>query len=133
MDAITDHIVQQMDIDSDTESEIFSTTSEGPPSSVAYTNERSMGTTSSGTSYELDPSSRSSSPMSIISLTESMRANILYRQEYGRGLNNYAEIYRLPVDDEEFARLGTVAHPFFCSLDRNLFSGKMSNIACLSR
>jgi hypothetical protein len=109
MGTITDHILQQMDIDSDSESEVFSTVSDGPPSSVAYTNARSM---TSGTSYELDPTTRSSSPMSVISLTESMRANILYRQEYGRGLNNYSEIYRLPVDDEEFERLGTVAHSF---------------------
>lgn len=111
MGTITNHM-PQMDIDSDSESEVFSTVSEDPPSSIAYTNERGMGTTSSGTSYELDPLTRSNSPMSIISLTESMQANILYRQEYGRGLNNYAEIYRLPVDDEEFARLGTMAHPF---------------------
>jgi len=98
-----------MDIDSDSESEVFSSVSEGPHS-VAYTNARSMTTASSGTSYELD--TRSSSPMSVISLTDSMRANVLYRQEHGRGLNNYSEIYRLPVDDEEFERLGTVARPF---------------------
>ena len=112
MGTITNHISQQMDIDSDSESEVLSTVSEDPPSSIAYTNERSMTTASSGTSYELDPSTRSSSPMSVISLTDSMRANILYRQEYGRGLNNYSEIYRLPVDDEEFERLGTLAFPF---------------------
>jgi hypothetical protein len=112
MGAITNNISQQMDIDSDSESEVLSTVSEGPPSSVAYTNERSMITASSGTSYELDPSTRSSSPMSVISLTDSVRANILYRQEHGRGLNNYCEIYRLPVDDEEFERLGMVARAF---------------------
>lgn len=102
-----------MDIDSDTESEIFSTVSDGPPSSIAYTHARSMITTSSGTSYEIDPPTRSNSPMSVISLTESMETSILYRQEYGRGLNNYSEIYRLPADDEEFERLGTVAASFF--------------------
>lgn len=29
-----------------------------------------------------------------------------FKQEYGRGLNNYSEIYRLPADDEELERLG---------------------------
>jgi len=30
----------------------------------------------------------------------------IYRQEYGRGLNNYSNVYRLPADEEEFDRLG---------------------------
>ncbi|KAL6304917.1 S-adenosyl-L-methionine-dependent methyltransferase [Sparassis latifolia] len=48
---------------------------------------------------------RSASPVpSVFSMTGSMRA-AAYTLEYGRGLNNYSEIYRLPADDEEFERL----------------------------
>ncbi|KAJ7148906.1 hypothetical protein C8R46DRAFT_863290, partial [Mycena filopes] len=28
-----------------------------------------------------------------------------FKQEYGRKLNNYSELYRLPADDEELDRL----------------------------
>lgn len=55
------------------------------------------------TSY--DASMRSPSPaLSVIPITDSMRERIL-RQEYGRGLNNYSEVYCLPADDEEWDRL----------------------------
>jgi hypothetical protein len=65
----------------------------------------SRSTVSSATSQ--DVSMRSSSPApSVYSVTSSLRA-ASYRQEYGRGLNNYSEVYRLPADDEEFDRLGT--------------------------
>lgn len=87
-----------MDIDSDTESEIFSLAS-GPSASV------SGSVASSLTSYEVDRSMRSASPVSVVSVTESMQAQI-YRQEYGRGLNNYSDVYRLPADEEELDRLG---------------------------
>jgi hypothetical protein len=33
-----------------------------------------------------------------------------YRQEFGRGINNYSEVYRLPADEEELARLGASSH-----------------------
>lgn len=76
---------------SDFESDIFSTRS----------------TVSSATSH--DASMRSGSPApSMYSVTSSLRA-ASYRQEYGRGLNNYSEVYRLPADDEEFDRLGTTS------------------------
>ena len=74
---------------SDSESDIFSTRSAA----------------SSATSH--DVSMRSSSPApSVYSVTSSLRA-ASYRQEYGRGLNNYSEVYRLPADDDELDRLGT--------------------------
>jgi hypothetical protein len=63
---------------------------------------------SSYTSYERtnqDSQSRSPSPASVISLTDSLQTHI-YRQEFGRGLNNYCDVYRLPADDEEWLRLG---------------------------
>ncbi|KIP11739.1 hypothetical protein PHLGIDRAFT_63365 [Phlebiopsis gigantea 11061_1 CR5-6] len=48
---------------------------------------------------------RSASPgPSVFSIGSSLRVNA-YRHEYGRGLNNYSEVYRLPADDEELDRL----------------------------
>lgn len=50
---------------------------------------------------------RSSSPApSVRTMTSSIRA-AAYRHEYGRGLNNYSDVYRLPADEEELERLGT--------------------------
>ena len=49
---------------------------------------------------------RSASPApSVMTMTSSIRA-AAYRHEYGRGLNNYSEVYRLPADEEELERLG---------------------------
>lgn len=49
---------------------------------------------------------RSASPTrSVMSMTSSIRATA-YRHEYGRGLNNYSEVYSLPADEEELERLG---------------------------
>jgi hypothetical protein len=73
---------------SDVDSDIFSTSSAA----------------TSATSY--DASMRSGSPApSVYSVTSSIRA-ASYRHEYGRGLNNYSEVYHLPADDEELDRLG---------------------------
>ncbi|KAI0094532.1 hypothetical protein BDY19DRAFT_901695 [Irpex rosettiformis] len=48
---------------------------------------------------------RSTSPTrSVMSMTDSLRA-AAYRHEYGRGLNNYSEVYSLPADEEELERL----------------------------
>lgn len=60
---------------------------------------------SSYTSYDVSMRSVSPTP-SVWSVTSSLRAKA-FKFEYGRGLNNYSEIYRLPADDEELARLGT--------------------------
>lgn len=66
---------------------------------------------SSKTSMDMSMRSQSPAP-SVFSATSSLRAQA-YRQEYGRGLNNYSEVYRLPADDEELDRLGVVkATPF---------------------
>ncbi|KAF9486357.1 S-adenosyl-L-methionine-dependent methyltransferase [Pholiota conissans] len=83
-----------MDVDSDTESDVFSMASL-PSQSVSG---------SMASSYERDPDVRSASPVSVISISSSMRA-ASYREEYGRNLNNYSDIYRLPADDEELQRL----------------------------
>ncbi|KAF9817961.1 hypothetical protein IEO21_03036 [Rhodonia placenta] len=58
---------------------------------------------SSATSYDWEMRSGSPAP-SAYSMTSSLRV-ASYRHEYGRGLNNYSEVYRLPADDEEFERL----------------------------
>jgi hypothetical protein len=60
---------------------------------------------SSATSYDVSMRSGSPAP-SLYSVTSSVRA-ASYRHEYGRGLNNYSEVYQLPADDEELDRLGT--------------------------
>ncbi|KAH9486365.1 Putative ATP-dependent RNA helicase [Psilocybe cubensis] len=88
-----------MDVDSDTESEINSVRSGMPPPS-----ESDYSMASSLTSYDVDPSMRSESPESVLSLTDSMQANF-QRQEYGRGLQTYSELYRLPADEQELERL----------------------------
>jgi hypothetical protein len=44
----------------------------------------------------------------MYSVTSSIRA-ASYRQEFGRGLNNYSEVYTLPADDEELDRLGILS------------------------
>ncbi|KAF8559931.1 S-adenosyl-L-methionine-dependent methyltransferase [Imleria badia] len=62
-----------------------------------------------------DISMRSASPApSVFSVTSSLRAQA-YRQEYGRGLNNYSDVYRLPADDEELERLDK-QYEMFCKV-----------------
>lgn len=58
------------------------------------------------TMSSLDSSIRSPSPAPsmVVSVTSSMETQI-YRQEYGRNLNNYSDVYRLPADEEELERL----------------------------
>ena len=62
------------------------------------------GRASSVTTEDWETRSASPSP-SVFSMTNSLRANA-FRHEYGRGLNNYSDIYRLPADAEELERLG---------------------------
>ncbi|KAH9178870.1 hypothetical protein EDB89DRAFT_987720 [Lactarius sanguifluus] len=73
---------------------------------------------SSATSYDVSIRSGSPAP-SVYSVTSSIRA-ASYRQEYGRGLNNYSEVYQLPADDEELDRLGILSFgPSFVYLNTN--------------
>ena len=59
-----------------------------------------------GSHTTFDASLRSGSPTpSVRTMTSSIRTQA-YRQEFGRGINNYSEVYRLPADEEELARLG---------------------------
>ena len=74
--------------------------------SMAPTNFQSIGRTTATSRTSLDDSIRSPSPtQSVMSVTSSVRAQS-YRLEHGRGVNNYCEVYRLPADEEEIARLG---------------------------
>jgi len=63
----------------------------------------SLSTATSVTSYDVSMHSPSPAP-SVISVSNSMRENLL-RQEHGRSLNNYSEVYGLPADEEEWVRL----------------------------
>jgi hypothetical protein len=59
---------------------------------------------SSATSYDVSMRSGSPAP-SLYSVTSSIQA-ASYCQRFGRGLNNYSDVYQLPADDEELDRLG---------------------------
>ncbi|KAF6754291.1 S-adenosyl-L-methionine-dependent methyltransferase [Ephemerocybe angulata] len=59
--------------------------------------------TMSSYSYHSSEQFRTPSP-SNQSLTASMRET-LYREEYGRELNTFSDVYRLPADEEEIDRL----------------------------
>ena len=59
---------------------------------------------SSATSYDVSMRSPSPTP-SMWSMGSSLYSQA-YRIEYGRGVNNYSDVYRLAADDEELTRLG---------------------------
>ena len=65
------------------------------------------GTGTSGTSVDFSMRSPSPAP-SVFSMTSSLRAQA-YKTEFGRGLNNYSDVYRLPADEEELERLGRLS------------------------
>jgi hypothetical protein len=78
----------------------------------------------------MDVSMRSHSPApSVFSVTSSLRAQA-YRQEYGRGLNNYSEVYRLPADDEELHRLGTSKLPLSLSFSLTRSTDRQHELFC---
>ncbi|THV06547.1 S-adenosyl-L-methionine-dependent methyltransferase [Dendrothele bispora CBS 962.96] len=82
-------------------------------SDASFGFDNASGIASSHTSH--DVSMRSASPVpSVRSISSSFRAQA-YTHEYGRGLNNYSEVYRLPADDEELFRLDT-QHVMFTKL-----------------
>ncbi|KAG6901873.1 hypothetical protein C0995_007099 [Termitomyces sp. Mi166 len=63
---------------------------------------------SASSSISHDASMHSASPVpSVFSISSSMRAQVV-RQEFGRAINNYSGVYKLPADDEELDRLGSV-------------------------
>lgn len=63
-----------------------------------------------GSWTSFDASTRSGSPApSVWSMTSSLRSRAV-RQEFGRVVNNYSEVYYLPADEEELTRLGVSSH-----------------------
>ncbi|KAI1794030.1 hypothetical protein LXA43DRAFT_999421 [Ganoderma leucocontextum] len=84
--------------DDDMEDDAYSVISADSTGSMLYTT-----TSSSATSHDWEMRSASPAP-STYSMTSSLRA-ASYIREYGRGINNYSEVYRLPADEEEFERL----------------------------
>lgn len=64
----------------------------------------SMGSPSTATSFDLERSRHSASPVSVVSVNSNMQ---FFKKEYGRQLNNYSDIYHLPADREELERLST--------------------------
>lgn len=66
--------------------------------------DQSLSGTTSATSYDISMRSPSPAP-SVISMTNSIRENML-RQEHGRSINNFSEVYALPADEAERDRLG---------------------------
>jgi hypothetical protein len=56
---------------------------------------------------------------SVVSITESIATRI-YREEYGRILNDYSDVYRLPADEEEWERIGVFQFVSICSIRRRL-------------
>ncbi|TCD65473.1 hypothetical protein EIP91_002591 [Steccherinum ochraceum] len=58
---------------------------------------------SSQTSHDWEMRSASPQP-SVYSMTSSLR-QAAYKQEYGRDLNNYSDVYQLPADEQELRRL----------------------------
>jgi hypothetical protein len=85
------------DADSEADENDMSSVSSFPPFSPGP---------SGASSQTSDYSMRSVSPVrSVWSMTSSLRAQA-FKQEYGRGINNYSEVYRLPADEEELERLG---------------------------
>ncbi|KAK7465267.1 hypothetical protein VKT23_005246 [Stygiomarasmius scandens] len=84
---------------------MYTDTDEEDMSEASFGFDARSGVASSHTSH--DASMRSASPApSVMSVSSSFRAQA-YKHEYGRGLNNYSEVYRLPADEEELSRLDT--------------------------
>jgi hypothetical protein len=121
---------QEVDRDDDAESyHSFRTRSSGPnssvPSVVSFKPMSEGSIPSSFTSYDRDSQrsssegSRSASPASLITLSESIRERF-FREEHGRRMNNYSEVYRLPADEEEWARLGVYVQFQFASFGLKL-------------
>ena len=85
--------------DDEMEDDAYSVISADSTGSMLYAH-----TSSSATSHDWEMRSASPAP-SVYSVTISLRA-ASYVREFGRGINNYSEVYRLPADEEEFERLG---------------------------
>lgn len=79
-----------------------------------------------------DVSMRSSvsSAASVWSMTDSMREQA-FKQEYGRGINNYSDVYKLPADEEELERLGAFAYLVHSSQLTHSINTQINSISSL--
>ncbi|EJF67127.1 hypothetical protein BD309DRAFT_946205 [Dichomitus squalens] len=84
--------------DNDMDDDVYSVVSADSTGSMRFSS-----SSSSATSHDWEMRSASPAP-STYSMTSSLRA-ASYVHEFGRGINNYSEVYRLPADEEEFDRL----------------------------
>lgn len=86
---------------------------ESVTSAAVFSAPRSV-TTLTSVDEDDNVSMRSASPVpSIMSMNSSLRDR-LYRQEFGRNLNNYSNVYQLPADEEELDRLGELPSSTRC-------------------
>ncbi|KAJ3558132.1 hypothetical protein NP233_g11570 [Leucocoprinus birnbaumii] len=93
----------EMEVDSDdymTETETESTTS----TAVLSQFEGTVATTVTSMDDEASMRTPSPEPEPIMQMDEPLRST-LYKSEFGRNLNNYSDIYKLPADEEELDRL----------------------------
>ena len=61
--------------------------------------------TSASSATDIQDHASMSSGASVFSMSSSIRTHS-FKHEYGRGLNNYSDVYQLPADGEELDRLG---------------------------
>ena len=117
-------IFQDVFTDDDAQSSGENTTSSSMSSRSSFCH--SPVASSSRTSLEWDTRSLSPAP-SVYSMTSSLREQS-YRYEFGRGMNNYSEVYHLPADSEELRRLGA------SSIQSAICSPKVHSLQiCISR
>jgi hypothetical protein len=63
--------------------------------------------------------SPSPEPEAVLEMDEPLRNN-LYKLEFGRNLNSYSEVYKLPADEEELDRLGELIYHLIMTTDPDL-------------
>lgn len=85
----------------------FASETESVTSAAVFSEHGQTGTTTVTSVDDDGVSTRTPSPEPdpIMHMDEQLRA-ALYKEEFGRNLNNYSDVYKLPVDEEELDRLG---------------------------
>lgn len=84
----------------------FASETESVTSAAVFSEHGQTGTTTVTSVDDDGVSTRTPSPEPdpIMHMDEQLRA-ALYKEEFGRNLNNYSDVYKLPVDEEELDRL----------------------------
>jgi len=99
------------DFEMNIEEDSLSSETESVPSTIVFSEYGRTGATTVTSAEDDGVSMRTPSPEPepIIHMDEQLRAT-LYREEFGRNLNSYSDVYKLPVDEEELDRLGIFIH-----------------------